>query len=56
MILKLITAAFIGLLVFKLFSRKRKEKIGRAIDQTANLFLIAIAIYIVGYGIAQFYG
>jgi hypothetical protein len=54
-LLKLIVLAFLGLLVFKMFSRKRKERLGKAIDQVANLFLVAIAIYIVGYGIIQFF-
>jgi hypothetical protein len=53
--LKLIVLAFAGLMVFKLFSRKRKQRIGKAVDQVANLFLVAIAIYVVGYGIVQFF-
>ncbi len=54
MLLKIIVLVFLGLLVFKMFSRKRKERIGKAIDQVANLFLVAIVIYIVGYGLVQF--
>lgn len=54
-ILKLIVLVFIGLMVFKLFSRRRQERIGQAFDRMANLFLVAIAIYIVGYGILQFF-
>ena len=55
MLLKLIVLVFAGLMVFKLFSHKRQERIGKAVDRMANLFLVAIAIYIVGYGLLQFF-